>query len=327
VVAYDIAVVGSHAYGLALTCERLPRPGETVMGRDFQALLDGDGGKGSNQALAAARLGGRVMFVGKVGEDEAGRIARRALTDEGVDVRHLHADPVGRTGLGVVLADPAGESMIVVDPGASARLTVAEIEAAAPDIARASHLLTQCEQPLVLALAALRVGRRVGATTVLNPSPVPDLAEGDLRDLDVLVANEHEARTLAGPAAPGIPSDLARAVAARYGIRDVVVTLGADGVAAVCGGETHRVPAFGVEVVDTTGAGDAFAAALVLARARGRSWPDALAYGAAAGALAITGRAPWRSFPTADVLARFLAGRGRADLALAPESAGERHLG
>jgi len=311
--AYDIAVVGSHAYGLYLACERMPRPGETVIGHDFRSMMDGDGGKGTNQAICAARLGARLLFIGKVGDDQAADIAEAALKSEGIDTRYLYRTDESYTGLGVVLVDAAGESMIVVDPGASNLLTPEEVAASTPDMARASLFLTQFEQPVAITLYALRQAKSLGLTTVLNPAPVPDLAPGALDDVDILTPNATEALLLAGLDGTDRPpaESVVRAIQERWGVTNVVMTRGADGVTALCEGELLELPSFAVEVVDSTGAGDAFSAALAVALTRGGAWSAALEFASAAGAIAVTASLPWRSYPTPDEIARFLAERGR----------------
>jgi ribokinase len=310
---YDIAVVGSHAYGLYLTCERMPTPGETVIGRDFRSLMDGDGGKGTNQAICAARLGARLLFIGKVGDDRAADIAEAALKAENIDTRYLYRTAESYTGVGVVLVDSAGESMIVVDPGASNLLTRQEVAAAAPDMARATHFLTQFEQPVDITLFALRQAKSLGLVTVLNPAPVPDLASCTLECVDILTPNETEARLLAGIDGTGeVPAEtVVRAIQERWAVPNIVMTRGAAGVFALCEGRIFDLPAFPVEAVDSTGAGDAFSAALVVARCRGADWCDALEFASAAGAISVTASVPWRSYPTPDQIGRFLDSHGR----------------
>jgi ribokinase len=309
---YDIAIVGSHAYGLYLACERMPRPGETIIGHDFRSMMDGDGGKGTNQAICAGRLGARVLFIGKVGDDAAADVAEAALRAETIDTRYLYRTKESYTGLGIVLVDHAGESMIVVDPGASNLLTPQEVEQAAQDMARARFFLTQFEQPVAITLAALRQAKSLGLTTVLNPAPVPVLEQGALRDVDILTPNHAEALILAGLDESGAATAeaIVRAIHNRWGVPNVVMTRGANGVTALCEGEILERPAFAVDVVDSTGAGDAFTAALTVALVRGAGWPDALTFASAAGAIAVTASMPWRSYPTPDGIAHFLAAHG-----------------
>jgi len=312
---YDIVIVGSHAYGLYLACERMPRPGETVIGHDFRSMMDGDGGKGTNQAICAGRLGARVLFIGKVGDDEAAEIAEAALKAEGIDTRYLYRTKESYTGLGIVLVDRAGESMIVVDPGASNLLTPQEVERSAPDMARARYFLTQFEQPVAITLAALTQAKSLGLTTVLNPAPAPALEPGTLDDVDILTPNLAEGLILAGfeESSGATAETVVHTIHERWGVPNVIMTRGADGVTALCGGTIHERPAFAVDVVDSTGAGDAFTAALTVALSRGAGWPDALTFASAAGAIAVTASMPWRSYPTPDEIAGFLTAHGCDD--------------
>jgi ribokinase len=275
---FDVCVVGSANLDLVAAVDRLPRPGETVMGTDY---AEHPGGKGLNQAVAAARAGGaRVAFVGALGEDAAGQMLAGVLAGEGIDasgVRRVRT-PSGRALIGV---DGRSENSIIVVPGANAEVTVEALP-------HCSVLLVQLEVPLGTVAAALTAGRQVGATTVLNPAPATELDAPLLAACDVVVPNEHEAALLGGP-------DRLR----QLGARAVVVTRGADGVAVYSAAETFEVPAFTVDAIDTTGAGDTFCGVLAARLAAGDDLRPAVRYAAAAAAICTTRRGAVPSIPTA----------------------------
>jgi ribokinase len=308
---FDIAMVGSHAYGLFMDCERLPQPSESIIGWNFRQ--PDDGGKGTNQAICAGKLGAAVLFIGKVGDDPPARHLADWFARCNVDARFLYRDPDTYTGVGFVIIDRRGEVMIASDMGANARLTRAEIDATVETMRRARFFMTQFEMPPDLALYATRVAKRQGLTTVLVPAPMAPLPDEPLDYVDIVTPNETEARQLAGFAADERvpPARLAERIRDRWRIDNVVITRGRDGVHARCCGETLELPIFPVETVNTTGAGDAFAAAMVVALARGAGWAQALETGAAAAAISVQHDATWPAYPTPEILRAFLAARGR----------------
>jgi ribokinase len=244
-----------------------------VVGGDRREL---PGGKGANQAVAAARLGATVRFVGRVGADDAGRRLRDGLAAEQVDVAHVLVDPEAPTGMALIAVDGAGENTIVVSPGANARVSRADVEAARDVLAGAAVTLVQHEVP-ESAVAAAIAG--AGGTVVLNPAPARPI----VAPVDVLVPNRGELEALAGR--EGDPGELARGLDAA---RAVVVTLGAEGAVVVEGERVERVPAPRVEAVDTTGAGDAFCGALAQALDSGADLVDAARWAARAAAASVT---------------------------------------
>lgn len=305
--SFDIAIVGSHAYGVYMTCDRLPGRGETVMGRDFIPHAD-DGGKGSNQAICAGRLGANVLFIGKVGDDEPANIVTRWLRESHVDTRFLYRSKQTYTGLGIVLVDKAGDVVCAVDMGANNELTPAEVEAAEDAMRGAKFFLTQFELPARIALFAVRFAKKLGLTTVVTPGPVPELHKGDLDCVDIIMPNETEGNILAGlaPDAPAQPEDVVKRVHDRWHVPNVIMTLGGQGVCALCDGQIVRLPAFDVKPVNTAGAGDAFTAGLVVARCRGWDWERAIEFGSAVAAISIQSRAPWRGYPALNAVEKFL---------------------
>ncbi len=270
-----VTVVGSANVDLSIPVERLPAPGETVLGGD---LLRGPGGKGANQAVAAARLGARTSFVGRVGDDDGGRLLRDRLADDGVDVSHLVTDGEAATGTAVITVDRGGENVIVVAPGANARVAAADVEAAAAAMTGADVLLVQHEVP---AEAVAAVGRGATGRRILNPAPARPGAS--VQGFDLVVPNRGELAALVGDAEPRNPGevvDQARAVDAPV----VIVTLGAQGALAVfnaqpeAGADVVTLPALPVTAVDTTAAGDSFCAALAVALAEGASVVQAMGW-------------------------------------------------
>lgn len=281
-----IAVVGSYNVGFTMEVPRFPVPGETVIGENFE---EGGGGKGSNQAIAATRLAARARFIGQVGDDKFGQDARALWDAEGIDTTYVDTNPDAHTGAGFVIVDDAGENEITVAPGANHELSTEDIQRASEAIADADALLLQLEirdEPIE---AAVRVAQAGGVDVILNPAPARELAESILDRVDYLTPNQSEARILANadPDADASDEAIARELRA-LGVENVVMTLGADGALIVTDDGVERVAAPSVEVRDTTGAGDAFNAALAVALAEGQSVAEAVEFACAAGALATT---------------------------------------
>ncbi|MEO3828973.1 ribokinase [Actinomadura sp. B10D3] len=293
---WDVVVVGSVNADLVVNVDRRPVPGETVLGSD---LATHPGGKGANQAVAAARLGGRAGIVGRVGDDGHGALLRAALAADGVALDHLVTTPDAPTGVALITIGPDGDNSIIVSPGANARLSPGDVEDAREMIAGAAVVSFQLEVPLPAVEAAASAAERAGGRVVLNLSPPAPIPDGLLALCDPLVVNEHEAAFLLG--GDGDPARMAAALAGS-GPRSVVVTLGADGVVVAAGGGTTAVPSPKAKAVDTTGAGDAFTAALCLRLARGDALPDAAAYATRAGAAAVRKQGAQSSYPTPDEL-------------------------
>ncbi|HEX7001220.1 MAG TPA: ribokinase [Trueperaceae bacterium] len=299
-----VTVVGSLNMDLVVRVERHPLPGETVLGRDH---AEHPGGKGANQAVAAARTGAPVRMVGRVGDDAHGRALQSSLTQAGVDVSGVRTGNA-RTGVAFIQVDDGGQNTIVVSPGANAELVAGDLDAVDP---RTEVLMLQLEVPWEVSLSAARLARRSGASVVLNLAPARSLAAADLRDVTHLIVNEHEAGVLLSVAADEVaagPVAAARRLTDR--VPAVVITLGAKGAAfATRGGSEGTQPAFGVRVVDTTAAGDAFAGALASRLASGETdLAAAVRYACAAGSLATSVWGAQPSLPTAQAIERLLAG-------------------
>ena len=278
----DIVVVGSLNVDLTLRASRLPAPGETVRA---DAIEIGPGGKGCNQAIAAARLGARVRMVGWLGDDRFAEVPERALAEAGVDLAHLQRAPDTATGMAaIVVSGETGQNQIAVFPGANREVTPKQVRGAADAFRASSVLLVQLELPLETVDAALDLARESGCTTILDPSPARALPEEMLRKVDVLTPNESEASLLCGHPVTDVES--AAAAGSRLCEKtgsDVLVTLGARGVVWVRATGFEHLPAPAVEAVDTTGAGDAFNGALAVALAAGEPLARALGQALRAG--------------------------------------------
>ncbi|MEU1373729.1 ribokinase [Streptomyces triculaminicus] len=297
---YDVLVVGSANADLTVRVDRRPGPGETVLGTD---LVESAGGKGANQAAAAARLGARTALLARVGDDAFGELLLDAQRDAGTELRHVLVEKGARTGTAMIVVGPDGDNSIVVSPGANAALSPADVTAAREVIAASAVLSLQLEVPERTVRAAVAVAAETGTRVVLNPSPTPEVLDPALlAAADPLVVNEHEARRLSGHP-DGDPGRWAAALR-DLGARSVVVTLGAHGALALDAdaAEPASVPGVEVEVVDTTGAGDAFTGALAARLARGASLAEAARYAVRVGAASVTREGAQPSYPTAEEL-------------------------
>ncbi|CAM5663461.1 ribokinase [Streptomyces spiroverticillatus] len=304
-----LVVVGSLNMDLSVTVPRLPRPGETVSGAD---VVRGAGGKGANQAVAAARLGAQVRMVGLLGDDALGSELRERLALEGVDDQAVRQLPGVSSGLALIVVQQDGENTITLSPGANHHLDVPALGTlTGGTLAQsADTLLLQLEVPLPTVLAAAREARTAGALTVLNAAPLPASGRAELAELlravDVLVVNETEAAGLL-PRTYDDWAEHAEALRA-LGPTTVVVTLGADGAVAADPHGVCREGGFSVEAVDTVGAGDAFCAQLALSLGSGTPLGEALRRACAAGALATTRPGAQSSLPSTDEVEALLDG-------------------
>ncbi len=291
----DVVVVGSVNMDLVAVAPHIPHPGQTVLGRDFATI---PGGKGANQAVAAARLGARVALVGRVGDDAFGQTLRRGLEAEGVDCRHLLPTPGVASGVALIIVSEAGENAICVAGGANTRLSPEDVEAAAPVIAGAKVCVLQLEIPLPTAVRAAVIARRHGVAVILDPAPAPASLPDELFAVDILTPNESEAARLLGTiATEGGPRAAAERLRAR-GAGAVVLKLGGNGCYLSAPSVEEHLPAHTVKIVDTTAAGDAFTGGLAAALAEGRALREAVAVANAAGALACTRFGAQPSAPT-----------------------------
>ena len=288
-----ITVFGSINVDLVTRVARTPGPGETVHGSDYRLI---PGGKGANQALAAARAGADVRLVGAIGDDFLSRVALTELEEGGVDLTHV-ARLAGTTGLAIITVDETGENAIVVAPGANARAAALSIPSNA--LSAGDTLLLQMEVPFAESLSAARLAREAGARVILSVAPYTPLPPEDTHCFDILIVNEHEAADLArhlGVSGTG-PEEIVTALAGQLD-RAVIATLGPDGAIAAGRDGLVRVPALKVTPVDTTGAGDTFCGVLAAYLDEGASLRTAMARAAVAGSLTVTREGAQPSFPT-----------------------------
>ena len=292
-----VVVVGSFNMDLVVQAERRPQTGETLMGKEFGMFI---GGKGSNQAIAAARLGADVTMIGRLGTDLFGDTLMAAHADEGICTDYVIRDTEIGTGVASILIDTDGDNSIVLVPQANMRLSVEDIERASESIAAADVLLLQLEVPITASQRAAEIAKSNGATVVLNPAPAQELPDDFLAQVDILTPNEVETESLSGiRVSTATDAEHAAKVLLDKGLSAVILTLGERGALLLTSDLTQQIPAYTVEVVDTTAAGDAFCGALATAVAQGENLVDAVAFANAVGALAVTvlGAAP--SMPAA----------------------------
>ncbi len=292
-----VVVVGSFNMDLVVQAERRPQTGETLMGEEFGMFI---GGKGSNQAIAAARLGADVTMIGRLGTDLFGDTLMAAHADEGICTDYVIRDTEIGTGVASILIDTDGDNSIVLVPQANMRLSVEDIERASESIAAADVLLLQLEVPVGASQRAAEIAKSNGTTVVLNPAPAQELPDDFLAQVDILTPNEVETESLSGiRVSTATDAEHAAKVLLDKGLSAVILTLGERGALLLTSDLTQQIPAYTVEVVDTTAAGDAFCGALATAVAQGENLVAAVAFANAVGALAVTvlGAAP--SMPAA----------------------------
>jgi ribokinase len=289
---------------LVARAPRIPRPGETIIGGDFCTV---PGGKGANQAVAAARLGARVSMVGRVGRDAFAQPLLDNLFAAGVDHTLVARDPDAATGVALIVVDDAGENSIVVAPGANMRLSPADVDDAESAIAAADALLLQLESPLETVTRAAEVAHAHGVTVILNPAPAHPLPDELLALVDVLIPNETETALLTDlPVGDLTEAEIAATALRELGVGTVILTLGERGALLAWEKGTGHFSAFEVTPVDTTAAGDAFVGGFAVALAEGRTLAEAVQWGNGAGALSTTKLGAQPSLPTRQELERLV---------------------
>jgi ribokinase len=289
---------------LVFRTPRMPAPGETISGDGFQQV---PGGKGANQAVAAARQGASVRFVGSVGNDSFGLLALESLGREGIATTYMTTDLSAASGVAGIFVDHRGENSIVLAPGANAVLSVGHVEAATAAIVGADYLICQLESPVASVARAIAIAREHGVRVVFNPAPAAPLPDGLLASVDYLVLNETEATQLTGLAVLDRASAAAAAaVLLARGAGAVLLTMGAGGVVVVTASHERFIPAVKVKAVDTTAAGDTFVGALTVAIGRGLGLDDAVTQAQHAAALTVTRMGAQTSIPTRTELHEFI---------------------
>ncbi len=296
----DVFVMGSINQDLVLKVERRPEPGETVTNAE---LSTHNGGKGANQAAAAALLGARVAFLGRVGDDGFGEPLVEALADKGVDTELLETAAGWFTGTAFITVTPDGENAITVAPGANRALTPEDVEAASATIGRAAVLVAQMEILPESVLRGVEIAAEAGTRPIVNLAPPREVPRELLDKLDPLVVNEHEAAYLLGSRVAGVEGALSAAPKLlSLGPRSAVITVGPNGAIFATGAGVDHVPAPRAEVVDSTGAGDAFVGALAARLAADDTLETAVAYAVRAGAAAVTKEGAQGALPTPEAV-------------------------
>lgn len=292
-----LAVLGSINADHILNLSTFPRPGETVIGKQYQVAF---GGKGANQAVAAGRSGANISFIACVGEDDIGQRIRQQLAEDNIDVTQVKAVAGESTGVALIFVNSEGENSIGIHAGANASLTPARVKEHQQTIADADALLMQLESPLDSVLAAAKIAHQHQTKVILNPAPATKLSDELLSLIDMITPNETEAEILTGVHIAS-DEDAARAAAVLHnkGIASVLITLGSRGVWLSEEGRSQRIAGFKVEAVDTIAAGDTFNGALITALLEGVAMPQAVRFAHAAAAIAVTRpgaqpSVPWR---------------------------------
>lgn len=282
-----IVVVGSFMMDLVVKAKHRPQKGETLIGDEFGMFI---GGKGANQAIAAARSGARVHMIGRLGHDFFGDLFIKALKKEKINTDFIVRDFKVGTGIGAPVIDANGDNSIIIIPRANMRLTVKDIEQASRVISRADVLLLQLEVPIEASKRAAQIAKRNKVLVILDPAPAKKLPNSFFKYIDVITPNEIEAND----------------ALLKKGVKSVVITLGKRGAFLLTSQKKKIIPAYKVKVIDTTGAGDAFCGALAVSLARGQNLEEAIKYANAAGAFAVTIMGASPSMPTHRQITRIL---------------------
>ncbi|MFA5192579.1 MAG: ribokinase [Verrucomicrobiia bacterium] len=300
----SIVVVGSSNTDMIIQLDRIPRPGETILGGEFVTAA---GGKGANQAVGAARAGGNVTFVARVGQDMFGDQAIAGFKRDGICVKHVFRDKAAPSGVALIFVAKDGENSIAVAGGANAKLAPGDVKKAAKAIRSAAVLVMQLETPMETVQAAAAIAARAGVPVILNPAPARPLPDSLLKLVSILTPNETEAELLTGikvtdEAGAAKAADKLRA----RGVQTVILTLGPRGAFIADADGKQLVPSFKVKAVDTTAAGDIFNGSLAVALAEGKPLPAAVRFANAAAALSVTKLGAQPSAPARKTIEEFL---------------------
>lgn len=292
-----IVILGSCNTDLVIKVRHFPLPGETIIGSDF---MTNQGGKGANQAVSVARMGGQALFIAKVGNDSFGKNSIAAMNEEGIDTRFCFVTDKAPTGVAMIDVDDKGENCIIVASGANALLSIEDVELARKEIESASILLMQLETPIPTLMYAAEMAHEAGVTVVLNPAPFPKdaLPKEFLKNVDIITPNETEAGAMSGVHVCDETSAL-QAIEAiqKLGVSKVVITAGSAGAYTVVNGKAVCVPTYKTKVVDTTAAGDTFCGALCVSLSEEKDITSSIAFANKAASISVTRMGAWRSIP------------------------------
>ena len=300
----SIIVVGSSNTDMIIQLDRIPRPGETILGGEF---VTAPGGKGANQAVGAARAGGNVTFIARVGQDIFGEQAIAGFVKDGINVNYVFRDKIAPSGVALIFVAKDGENSIAVAGGANGRLSSTDVMKAKKVFASASVLVMQLETPLETLQTAAELAAKTGVRVILNPAPARPLPDKLLRHVSIITPNETEAELLTGIKVKDETSAAKAAAKLRArGVQTVILTLGARGAFIADAKQNQLVPGFKVKAVDTTAAGDIFNGALTVALAEGQSLNQAVRFANAAAALSVTRMGAQPSAPKRPEIEKFL---------------------
>lgn len=292
-----IVILGSCNTDLVIKVRHFPLPGETIIGSDF---MTNQGGKGANQAVSVARMGGQALFIAKVGNDSFGKNSIAAMNEEGIDTRFCFVTDKAPTGVAMIDVDDKGENCIIVASGANALLSIEDVELARKEIESASILLMQLETPIPTLMYAAEMAHEAGVTVVLNPAPFPKdaLPKEFLKNVDIITPNETEAGAMSGVHVSDETSAL-QAIEAiqKLGVSKVVITAGSVGAYTVVNGKAVCFPTYKTKVVDTTAAGDTFCGALCVSLSEEKDITSSIAFANKAASISVTRMGAWRSIP------------------------------
>lgn len=290
-----ILVLGSSNTDMVIEASRLPQPGETILGGDF---FMNPGGKGANQAVAVARLGGEVSFIGKIGEDSFGKNALQSLKGEGINIDHVIMDHDSPSGVALIIVDSEGENSIIVAPGSNETMNPQDVHSILNNLLEFEIFLAQLEIPLEIVELFAKKGYENKKTVIINPAPAVELSDDLFRFTSIITPNETEAEFFTGIR---IVDELSARKASEYfhakGVGTVIITLGSRGAFLSYGKNVKLIPAPGVSAVDTTAAGDTFNGALAVAISEGKNLEEAVQFANHAGSIAVTRKGAQSSIP------------------------------
>lgn len=290
-----IVVIGSSNTDMVIKAPRIPHPGETIIGGRF---LMNPGGKGANQAVAAARMGARVCFISRVGNDIFGRQALENFESEGIDISYVSVDTENPSGVALIMVDANGENCIAVAPGANNSVGAQDIALAGQSIHEAAIVLVQLEIPLATVELIAETVNQAGGRLILNPAPAATLSDDLLKKVYLLTPNESEAELLTGiKVADETSAEQAAAILRAKGVENIVITLGSAGAYVSAGGFEGIVPGYKVQALDTTAAGDTFNGALAVAISEGKPLPEAVSFANKVASISVTRMGAQSSVP------------------------------